>query len=139
MSQKSAMPHEVLAREAYEAFNRGDWDAMLEVCTPDIAVQRAGGAGIVRGREALREFSTPDAFERQQLEPKEFIDHGDRLFVALQARAIGSQSGIEVEQEGFHVLTIHARKIARLEIYFGRTEALQAVRSDGVARPLRGE
>jgi ketosteroid isomerase-like protein len=126
------MPHETVARAAYEAFNRGDWDAVLEVCAPDIAVQRAGGAGTLHGRDAVKEFNAPDAFDSQQLEPEAFIEHGDRLLVALRARARGMKSGIEVEQQGFHVLTIRDGKLTRVEVYFERTEALEALRGGGV-------
>jgi ketosteroid isomerase-like protein len=65
-----------LARRVYEAFNRGDWEGLMQVCSPDVAVQRAAGAGTVRGFDAVRRFNAPDAFESQQLDPEEFIDYG---------------------------------------------------------------
>jgi ketosteroid isomerase-like protein len=116
-----------LAMRIYEAFNHGDWEGLLQVCSPEVAVQRAAGAGTVQGYEAVRRFNAPDAFESQELDPREFIEYRDKLLVTLCARARGTTSGIDVEQSGFHVLTFRNRKIARVEIYFDKTDALNAL------------
>jgi hypothetical protein len=88
----------------------------------------------VRGYEAVRRFNAPDAFESQQLDPREFIDYRNKLLVTLRARARGTTSGIDVEQSGFHVLTFRNRKIARVEIYFEKEDALNALYGSGVDR-----
>jgi ketosteroid isomerase-like protein len=116
-----------LVRAMYQAFNHNDWEALLQACTPDIAVQRAGGAGTVRGHEALRQFTAADAFESQELDPQEFIEYKDKLLVTLWARARGKGSAIEVEQRGFHVLTLRDGRIAQVDIYFEKADALEAL------------
>jgi ketosteroid isomerase-like protein len=123
-----------LARWIYEAFNHGDWEGLMRVCWPDIAVQRAAGAGTVHGYEAVRRLSAPDAFESQQLDPREFIEHRHKLLVTLRARARGATSGIDVEQTGFHVLTFRDRKISRVEVYFDKSDALNALYGSRVER-----
>jgi ketosteroid isomerase-like protein len=120
------MRQESIARKAYEAFNQGDFDAALGLCTPDITVQRASGSGAVQGSAAIRDFFAPDAFEWQQVEPREFVEHRNRLLVELWARARGRESGVEVEQLGFHVITFRDEKLARIEVYFDRADALKA-------------
>jgi ketosteroid isomerase-like protein len=59
----------------------------------------------------------------------EEAETGERLLVALRARAKGRETGIEVEELVSHVLTVRDRKLARLEIYFSREEALEALGS----------
>ncbi len=87
-----------------------------------------------RGHELIRQFSASDAFESQELDPQEFIEYKEKLLVTLTARARGKGSGIEIEQRGFHVLTLRGGKIARLEIYFEKADALDALHRTGVER-----
>jgi ketosteroid isomerase-like protein len=121
------MTHEELAHRAYEAYNAGDLDALLEFCTPDITLERASPGPPVRGQEALRQFSGPDAFEWQTLTPEGFVERGDRLLVSITARARGRGSGIELVERAFHVVTIQDGKVARIEVYFNEADAHEAL------------
>ena len=47
------MSLEEIARATYEAFNRRDYDAILEVSHPDAELQRPSGLDIVRGQDGL--------------------------------------------------------------------------------------
>jgi len=60
------------------------------------------------------------------LEPEEFIDAGDRVVVPLQFGGEARFTGLEVKFAVVHVATIRDRKLARLDIYMSRAEALQA-------------
>jgi len=60
------------------------------------------------------------------LEPQEFIDAGDRVVVPLQFGGEARYTGIEVKFAVVHVVTIRDGKVARLDIYMTRAEALEA-------------
>jgi ketosteroid isomerase-like protein len=86
-------------RRAYEAFNRGDFDTAIEVAHPEIEFFPPGDQAPLRGADAFRAWMEPDAFESQQLQPREFRVQGNHVLVRQHARARGAGSGIEVELE----------------------------------------
>jgi ketosteroid isomerase-like protein len=88
-----------VVRRGYEAFNRGDFDSAVERLHPEIEVFPPGDQTPLRGVDALRAWMEPDAFESQQLQPREFRFQGNNVLVRLHARARGAGSGIEVESE----------------------------------------
>ena len=56
-------------REGIEAFNRGDWEAIVGALTEDVEWKRVeglpDGGGVLRGRDAVRRFLEPDVFAAQ--------------------------------------------------------------------------
>lgn len=92
-------------RGAYEAFNRGDFDAAMEVAHPEIEFIPPGGQPALRGADALRAWMEPDAFEHQQIEPIEFRIQGDKIWVHQLATARGAGSGIELNLDAWAVWT----------------------------------
>ena len=50
-------------RAAYEAFNRGDFDAAVKLACADAEFIRPGLEGPLRGPTAIRAWMEPDAFE----------------------------------------------------------------------------
>jgi ketosteroid isomerase-like protein len=71
MGDRDEAAVEALQR-AYEAFNRGDYDAVLKLARPDIQYTRTGIEAPLTGTEALRAWMEPDAFDRQRTEPLSF-------------------------------------------------------------------
>jgi len=116
-------------RRAYLAFNRGDFDAAIEIAHPEIEFARAGGQGPVRGAEAFREWMEPDALEDLRMEPLEFRTNGNKVLVRQRSRARGVGSGIELDIEAWAVWTLNENGLAtRLEGFLAheRSEALEA-------------
>jgi hypothetical protein len=58
--------------------------------------------------------------------PEEFRDAGDRVFVWQRTIGRGVASGVDVVWEGAYVWTLREGKIIRVQIFFGRDEALEA-------------
>src|SRR3954469_25992541 len=55
-------------RRAHEAFNRGDFDAAMQIAHPAVEFAPPGGQASLRGAEALRAWMEPEAFEEQRIE-----------------------------------------------------------------------
>jgi ketosteroid isomerase-like protein len=118
---------------AYDSFNRGDVEALLDLLHPDVEwVPPATSLEPqpLRGREAVREYLAPDFFESQTAEPLETIEEGNRLFVAARIRARGRGSGVELDQIAYHVLTIQDERAVRFEAHVDRATALAALRTN---------
>jgi ketosteroid isomerase-like protein len=104
-------------RAAYEAFNRGDFDAAVGLARSDAEFIRPGLEGPLRGAAAIRRWMEPDAFGEQRIEPLAFEVNGDRVLIRQRTRARGAESGVELEIETWVVFTFEDGLIARGEVY----------------------
>ena len=59
-------------RRGYEAFNRGDFDAAVEMADPDIELVARGGFTNLRGADKLRAWMEPETLENASVEPEHF-------------------------------------------------------------------
>ena len=120
-----------IVRQVYEAFNRGDWDAVYrdfagdaEMTTPS----RGLDAGMFRGREEgqayWEDFLGP--YEAVTTEPVEFFESGDQLLVFIRTRARPKGSSAEVEFGTGHLWTIRDRTVVSLRIFPEREKAFEA-------------
>ena len=122
----------VMLRDAYDAFNGGDFDAVLEKLHPDIEWHRVAEVeGIVHGRDAVGEFLRPDIFEQQKASIVGITTHGDRLLVHAKFRGSFAGSGIELEQDGWQLWTIRDGLAAKLEVFLDRDKAVAAAGPEG--------
>ena len=120
-----------LARETYAAFNRRDLESVLKVCDPEVEVHdppQMPDSSIHRGHEAvMRDWQeTFDAFDEFSVEVEEYRDLGDTLLVFLRYRGRGQGSGVPVEAQIAHVLTVREGKLVRMRQFLDRDEALEA-------------
>ena len=114
-------------RRGYDALNRHDWDALQDIVTPDMELRRARGLGRIEGADEVIGFAAPDVFEEQRFEVAgEVLERDDRLLVPLRVRARGAGSDMEIEQDVWHVARVRNGRIAQLEVFFDRDEALAA-------------
>lgn len=120
-------------RRAYEAFNRGDFDTAIELAHPEIEFIPPGDQAPLRGADAMRAWMEPDAFESQQLEPRELRVQGNKVLVRQHARARGAGSGIEIELETWVVWTLNDDGLAtRVEAFLPHQDA-QALEAAGLS------
>jgi ketosteroid isomerase-like protein len=116
-------------RRAHEAFNRGDFDAAVQLAHPEIEFVPPGGQASLRGAEALRAWMEPDAFEEQRIEPLDFRVEGRKVLVRQHAQARGTGSGIELDMENWTVWTFDDDLlVTRMESFLPHeeSEALEA-------------
>jgi ketosteroid isomerase-like protein len=81
-----------------------------------------------RGIDAIRKQHEGwfDSYPDLRVEPVEIRVNGDRAFVWVRFTGHGADSGVGMEMELAHVLTLEGVKTRRLEEYFDRGEALAA-------------
>src|SRR4051812_7933024 len=101
-----------VVRGMFEAFERGDEDALLAFADPDVQIHPAWDSVTIkpgRGREAFLEFwrEWPSFWHDYSVEPREFVESGEHVVVVLHERARSRPGFAVVEDEFAHVWTIH--------------------------------
>src|SRR5919106_5773470 len=107
-----------LIRDAYDSFNRGEVDPIIDLLHPDvewIPPPTSLDPTSLRGHDAVRGYLAPNFFETQTAEPHEVVEKGNRVLVAARVRARGRGSGIELDETVYHVLTIEEGRAVRFE------------------------
>jgi ketosteroid isomerase-like protein len=131
-------------RGAYEAFNEGGVDAILERLAPEFQVrdrESSPDRGETRyGKEGIKQLfdSYMEAFDALRLAPEEFIPAGDQIVVSLYQQIRGKGSGAQVIGRIAHVWTMREGAPSRLRIFADKERALEALRAEGQL-PAEGE
>jgi ketosteroid isomerase-like protein len=120
-----------VVRSLYEAFNREDWDAVLEHAAPDfvldmsrsIGPQQRGMYKLDRLRSFLEELG--GTFESFRIDADEFIEAGEQVVVPQTAHARG-RDRIEAKARTALVYTFRDGAVTQMVMYQGRQEALEA-------------
>ena len=120
---------EALVREGYEWFNREK--EPTPTWLPDgeyINAREDPDHATYRGIDAIRKQHEGwfDAYPDLQVEPLEVRVNGDRVFVWTRFTGHGADSGVAMQMELAHVLTLEGDRTRRIEEYFDRGEALEA-------------
>ena len=118
-------PDELIAcvREVIDAVNSGDFDRAVQKAHPDIVFVRLTGQPDLRGRDAMRTWMEPDAFESMSYENVEFETAGNRVLVSAHVRGRGAGSGIEMETDTFAVWTLDEQgMITRVQAFLPHQE-----------------
>ena len=120
-------------RVAYDAWNRGDLDAVLELLDPDLEWEEnpdvyPGLDSVYRGHEGFlkRQRDAFDIWEWFSVEGREMLDAGEHVVVLLHIAGKGRHSGIEVEKDVYEAFTFRDGKVIRHRIFGDRAEALEA-------------
>jgi ketosteroid isomerase-like protein len=121
--------NERLIRQGYDAWNEGDWARMESLVGPEFevdATDRVLNPDHYVGIEGFRRLAgeMAEIWDSWEIEPVEFVENGERVFVAHRVRARGKGSGVEVEQTYWSVWTVRDGKGARLDLHVDRERAL---------------
>jgi ketosteroid isomerase-like protein len=121
-----------VVRQAHEAFNRRDLDALAGLTELDwvmdwsrsISPQR----GVYRGRAGVETWiaEITDAFESFEIHPLEYMSAGDRIVVPAKVRGRGRGSGVVVDADGATVWELERGKVVKLTLFGSKEEALDA-------------
>jgi ketosteroid isomerase-like protein len=86
------------------------------------------GELVFRGRDGMSQFIAmlSATWREWRLEPERFLDAGDRVVVFARLVGKGEESGAPFELETTHVLTVRSGRIASVQAYRDRSQALEA-------------
>ena len=96
-------------------------------------VELIGGFGSVMGQsfhgeEGVRRFCQEwfTAFKTMTVEVERFLDAGERILILTRLKATGAESDVRVELLGAAIYSFRDSKIARIDFYYDREQALEA-------------
>jgi uncharacterized protein len=123
----------------YESINARDYDQGFALLTDDFEGHEPAQAfhgDTHSGYEEIRQRleTQLEVFDEFAIEPEEFHQDGDLVAVPVRQRARGGGSGVEVEIRIGHLWTVRDGRIARLEVFGARNDAVRALeraRADG--------
>jgi uncharacterized protein len=124
-------------RSLYEAFARGDVQAILDALAPDVDWMVQGPAtvplyGARRGPEQVAQFfrAIGEGLALEDFSPREFLAQGDRVIVLGYERGRAIPTGREFQGEWVHVFTFRDGRVVAFREY-GDTAALAEAFRDG--------
>ena len=118
------------AKNAYEAFTKGDLETLKEGFAEDaewLTSDELPLGGVTRGRDAIMAnfAQTPNYWSNFVVEPSEFIEAGDTVIVRGTQRATGK--GGSFEAPFLHLMEYRDGKVVRGEFYGDSAKALKAL------------
>ena len=128
-----------LARQAHDAWTRGDLDAVEAVTAEDLEFVPAVAAGVeggsVRGRDEVRAFfeHLSETWETFQVDVDEIRGVGDQVLMLGHVRAKGRGSGLELDQPMLTVIWFRDGKVARMQSFLDENAALEAAEQEAFA------
>jgi ketosteroid isomerase-like protein len=113
-----------VVRRGYEAFGRGDIEALLSLLDEQVEWLTPGPAdlptaGSRRGREEVRAFfgALSDLVDIQTFAPETFVAQGEHVVVLGTNTSRVKASGNLVTEAWAHTFVVHNGKIARFQEY----------------------
>ena len=120
-----------LVLEAYDAFNWGDWQWVLDNMHPEfewVAPFEDPDTDVHRGHDGVRQFwgEWREAVGELKFRVDELIEAGDRVVAVVQQSGVGETSGVEIHRRVVQVFTFRDGKGVRCEEFYDRDRALKA-------------
>jgi ketosteroid isomerase-like protein len=127
----------------YEAWNRDDCDAWLELLDPEIEIRTSGVfpdlSDVYRGHRRAAKFwrQMHEPWDLFRIDVEAMDEEGDWVAAAIRFRARGVDSGVEVDMRFGHAIRV--RDGVAIEFVTRRTaeEAREALPREASASPAR--
>jgi ketosteroid isomerase-like protein len=120
-------------RQAYGAYSRGDFDAVIEFAHPDIELVTTGGFTNLRGADRFRAWMEPETLADVVMEPVQFEVAGNSVLVYQRSRGRGVESGIDVEMDFWVVCTVDDEGLVTRVVAFPHNEEARARTAAGLS------
>lgn len=124
-----------IVRRGYEAFGRGDIEALLGLFHENIEWTSPGPpdlptAGTRRGLQEVASFFTAvnEVFETQRFEPISFIGQGDQVVVLGEETSRIRATGELMSGAWAHAFTLRDGKVLRFTEYVDTSAVVEALR-----------
>jgi uncharacterized protein len=125
-----------VVRGAYEAFGRGDLDALMPLLHPEIEWRTTAQVpfegthrGIDEFLHAMNEWTEP--FDDLTTAVEEVIDVGEQALVRHRMHGRGRDSGAEVDLVLWQLVSVRDGQLVAMRDYTTREEALEAAQLQG--------
>lgn len=121
-----------LFRAGLAAWNAGDYEAIVDMCHPDVewtfSDRLPDATGRIKGKEDVRRFfqTFTSDWSEISIHVERIADHGPNV-VADVAFVAKGRDGIEVSMRFIHVWTVQDGQIVRFRGFGSFEEALEAV------------
>jgi ketosteroid isomerase-like protein len=122
-----------VTRLGFEAYNAGDYDALIALLHPDVELHSDNeliNGGDYRGRDGFMHWNAEwtEAWEEFKIEPHSVEVFGDHWILAdTHQVARGAGSGIDVEMDVYWVFELADDQVVRMHLYAIRERALAAI------------
>lgn len=115
-----------VVRGLFRALAEEDFAAAVQLFHPDVEWRPTEGTyhGLEGVAAHLVEWLEP--WEEHSLEAVRFSELGERVVAEVHITARGQSSGMEIDQRFFHLYTLEAGRIRRMDEYVTREEAVKA-------------
>lgn len=102
------------------------YDEQVEIRMPS---EYPEGEQVFFGRRGMAEVIAllRDSWTSWRFQAEEFVESGHSVMVLIRVKAEGGASGLAVVQETAHVWTVRNGRLASIQIYRDRAQALEAV------------
>ena len=123
--------------EGLDAFNRGDFEAVIREFPDDIewqVLEQLPDQGPFRGRDGVLRFwkSWRESFSDFRAEIDEIVDAGDHVIVMMHMVGRGRDSGAEVETPTYaQMWTFRGDEVKRVRMLQSKEAALEAAVTSG--------
>jgi ketosteroid isomerase-like protein len=121
-----------IVRRSFDAYSRGDLDAMVADFAPDCDYVAtgviAGTGGVYKGPEGYKRFldSFNEEFDDPRAEVHQLVEAGDHVLVSATLRGRGKQSGAETSWPVWQVWELRNGKFVHGQGFTDREQALEA-------------
>jgi ketosteroid isomerase-like protein len=121
------------AREAYDAFNRGDYESWIAHFSEDVELHdlaETPDTGVFHGHAGARKWlaKLEDAWGPggMRLEPRGFTEGEGVVVGHVHASATGVRGGVPIEMALHIVVRLRDQKVVWMKAFLERSEALEA-------------